>query len=278
MKTKCTFFVLFLLMTTGISNAREITFPSLLPPLTEQQASINAEYLLEALRPRPDVKKFFSDPDKARQSLFIQLKNLPHANYELPCHLSAKPESILNFSLPQLIRAYLLLDGLKTGGLTEQMGKVVTSYKKGSQYETGGIGLAENGQLVFEQIASDQFVKTADVLSGYKLPKKDSDRPHIFYFHSHPRLEKTALPGPSWDTSFAQGMEASIYYDIGQALSRAQRNGDSHQLLISDMGNKRFNLVYYAAEKVKLPENPDPFLYCYKLKGFHIVNLAIWRY
>jgi len=278
MKAKCAVFFLFLLMLAGICNAQEITFKSLLPLIAAEGSVINAEYLFEALGQRQDVKTFFSDIDSARQSLLRRLKSLPHADYELPCRLSAKPESVLELSLPQLVRVYLFLDGLENHDLTKQIGKIIASYEKGSQYEPGGIGLMEKGKLFAEQISSDSFVKTADILAGYKLPKKDLIRPHVFTFHCHPRLLNIVFLSPSWTVEFVQGMEANINYDIGEALSRAKFNGDSHQLLISELKNNSFNLVYYTAEKVEPMANPDPFEFCQRLKGFKIVNLGIWRY
>jgi hypothetical protein len=270
------FLLLFVL--PKVHGAQEITFSSLLPPLAAENSAINAGYLLEAIKQRPDVKIFFSNTDSARHSLLLRLKILPHINYELPCNLSAKPESIMNFSLPQLVRIYLILDALEKGDLKNQIGKIIASYEKDSQYEPGGIGLSENGRLVFEQIASDYFVKPADILAGYKLPKKASARPHIFTFHFHPRFFNRSLPSPSWSAEFADGMEADINYDIGEALSRAKLDGDSHQLLISELPNRTFNLAYYLAEKVEPSASPDPFSFCGRLAGLKIVNLGIWRY
>jgi hypothetical protein len=73
-------------------------------------------------------------------------------------------------------------------------------------------------------------------------------------------------------------MEANINYDIGEAISRARIDGDSHQLLISELKDNSFNLVYYTAEKIDPPANPDPFGFCQRLIGFKIVNLGIWKY
>ena len=280
MKTKYAILAiwLFLIGPVSICPAQEITFKSLLPPEARGNSAINAEYLFEALGQRQDVKTFFSDTEGARQFLLRRLKTLPHTNYELPCCLSAKPESVLELSLPQLVRVYLFLDGLQNNDLTKQIGKIIASYEKDSQYEPGGIGLVEKGQIVAEQIASEPFVKTTDLIAGYKLPKKDLARPHVFTFHFHPRLSKTFFPSPSWTAEFADGMEANINYDIGEALSRAKSDGDSHQLLISELKDNSFNLVYYAAEKVEMPASLDPFAFCGRLTGFKIVNLGIWKY
>jgi hypothetical protein len=280
MKTKYAILAiwLFLIGPVLICPAQEITLESLLPPLPDTNSTINAEYLLATLGQRPDVKTFFSDTAAARQSMLRWLKTLPHTDYELPCRLSAKPESILSFSLPQLVRVYLFLDGLENNDLTKQIGKIIASYEKGSQYEPGGIGLMKKGQVLAEQIASDSFVKPDDIIAGYELPKKDFARPRIFTFHFHPRLLHIFFLSPSWTAKFADGMEANVNYDIGEALFRAAFDGDSHQLLISELPNRTFNLSYYAAEKVEPPASPDPFGFCHRLTGFKIVNLGIWRY
>jgi len=280
MKKRYAVFVLFLLFLPNVTvfcQAEEITFSSLLPPVAVEKSINNAEYLLGAIGNRQDIKALFSDIDSVKQFLWRWINALPHSHSRLPCKISAEPDSVFAFSLPQLIRVYLILNSLQNGDLVVQIGKIIENYQEGNYYEPGGLGLIKNGQIILEQRPSELFLKVPEIEAAYAIPDKDFAKPHVFLFHMHP-FGKGPSPGPSWGADFTEGKEANIKYDIGTALKRAGVHGDYHHLLISKLGDRRFNVDYYFAEKIQPLPHYDSFQFCHRLTGFRIVDLGDWRY
>jgi hypothetical protein len=160
-----------------------------------------------------------------------------------------------------------------------QIGKIIDGYKEGDYYEPGGLGLIKNDRLLLILIPSIMLPRSSGVEAVYLIPGTEFLTPHIFAFHMHPIGRSGPAPGPSFKVEIDNdGKEAKFDHDIGTALVRAKSQGEYHHLLISKLGNRRFNVDYYAAEKIIEPPSYDPADYCGKLVGFKIIDLGIWRY
>ncbi|MFH0852088.1 MAG: hypothetical protein V1845_00555 [bacterium] len=276
MKTKIAALLMIFLIPSSICFAQWSKISDLTTARSSGQSLGNAEYLLEGIALRQDLEAFFADPDAVKKFLCRWITSLPHSYIQLPCFIHERPESVLSFSLPQLIRVYLILDALKNGTLVSQIGTIIENYQEGDYFEPGGLGLIRSGQIYLELRPSEPTEPIPKTEGAFIISQKDLQIPHIFLFHLHPLGKSGPAPGPSIDIEMTDGQEAKIGSDVGTAIARANHYGEYHHLLISKLGNKTFNIDYYAAEAV--PESGDSFTLCHKLEKFKIVDLGNWRY
>ncbi len=195
----------------------------------------------------------FEDYIRTFEAGFPNLKSeldlLEHAyRYE---EREGSPEWILDSTALQKLRCDLLLRGLRDPRFVREIGDIVERNPKDGKTELGGLIHYGGRGLRLREVPSRSSNSREYAISMGTL----TGRSHIALFHTHALEEDcTRFAAPSYAHSIFEQRKGT---DVGSAMRTAASDGESHQVVLTKLAGRRFNVDYFGTEVVAF----DPTLY-----------------
>jgi|SRR3989338_1973073 len=194
----------------------------------QELARRNNQYIADNIALREGMRAIVSAPEKAKQNLVTRLGLVGHS-YRYTNEL---PTTVFNLSPRQLVRAYLIMEALKTEKFKTDIGVIVEDDLKDMDSEHGGLVLFDGGNLTLHDIPSaSKGDNNRYILAGDSL-----NLPHIIPFHLHAASQdETENSGPST-------------IDMFSSLEGYLDSGESHNIVVTKLKGRRFNIDFYGFE------------------------------
>lgn len=243
--------------------------------LGDDRARRNNQYFIDNICHRKDIYKLLLNQKKAKKDLEEKLEGLGHCPFRY--EYSPYPEDIkinsnghedVHILNPrQLVRVYLTVDALEKKEFRKQIMDEIEKDLKDPQVEEGyfaseriGLIKVDRGRLSVFPLES-VYAKKKRIYTGEGIwvrVEKDynrrskfpdgafDDNLHILSYHIHASQEDSSNScGPSFDPNFSKGM----MHDIKSNKITILICGESHNLVMTKLKGREFNVVYFGGER-----------------------------
>lgn len=210
-----------------------------------ERSQRNNNYLIDSLVKRPDIYSVITDMELLKENLKSKLGSASHTYRKhipfLPPY-SESTDSIENMPTGQLIRAYLIMDALEDNEFISGIGKHLEKDIIDTSREYGGFVIFDDrNRPALNPVASAHTYPDNHL---YLMPEGAADStPHIARYHMHASTtDCSENGGPSGGTLIIKSG------DIGNCYRRAMQFGEDHNLLITKLPGRKFNIDFYSGE------------------------------
>ena len=208
--------------------------------------------MADFLSSKPDIGNIITDPEVTKKTLVEKLDSLPHTHRMgmlLPDFAGyhdyyEDPPGIIELAPSQLIRVNYLLDSLDDPAFIQRIARLLTDAVEDKQREHGGLILFQEDGRLYPQPFQNELLNH----TSFEFPAEALENPFFAQYHFH-ALEDDSTPyaGPSQSRFlFFNGGERVLEgSDMATCEVEILQHGESHNLVITKLEGKKFNIDYY---------------------------------
>lgn len=211
--------------------------------VTSERSKRNNNYIAEHILERPDIHTQISDIEQITKNLKNKLDHVSHTYRK---HIPFFPpynedlNGLKNMSMSQIMRVYLITEALEDDEFIHNVGMQIEQDILDTSCEYGGFIIFDDRNIPVLNPVTSAYTDN----HSYLMPKGAADKtPHIARYHLHASINDCSEnSGPSGGTLIIKTG------DMGNCYERTMQFGEDHNILITKLYGRNFNIDFYSGE------------------------------